>query len=263
MFSKYIILFVIYSFMGFIWESFFCIFQYKGWSRRGFLYGPVCPIYGVGALVITFLIRYVPFLDVNNPNYNLRVFLVASIGSFILEWCTATFLEKVFNAAWWDYSMFPLNIQGKVCLFCTLGFGVGGIIIPKYVIPVIENYVDMIPNILYEPIAYVLIIIMSVDFALTISALTDFQEKVKFIDTSFNSRMENVVEGAKSKGISAKDKLKEEKEKYIDENIKRIMVTKDYLYNGAIGRINQFKFKDRDNEHKNLIAKKIKTFLRK
>ncbi len=261
MFSKYIILFVIYAFLGFVWESVFCIFQYQSWSRRGFLYGPICPIYGVGALIVSLLVENIPYLDINGAHYAIRVFIISCVGSFILEWCTATFLEKVFHAAWWDYSMFPFNIQGKVCLFCTLGFGVGGIIIPKYLIPLIEHYVDIIPHILYEPIAFLLIILISIDFTLTIASLTSFQEKVKYIDISFNSRMEDVVDGAKNKGISAKDKLIESKEKYIDENIKRFVSTKDFIYRGAIARINKFKYKD--NENRGSIARRMKEFLKK
>lgn len=261
MFSKYIILFVIYSVLGFLWESFFCLFQYGGWSRRGFLHGPLCPIYGFGALIVTVLVDKIPYLNINDSHYAIRIFIISCVGSAILEYVTATILEKVFHAAWWDYSMFPLNFQGKVCLFCTLGFGVAGIFIPKYLIPYIVSMVDSIPHILYEPIAFILIAIIASDLTLTISTLTDFVRKVDELDVSFNGKMENIVDGAKQKGINAKDGLLIRKEKYIDANIKKFTNTKDYLYKGAINRITGFKFKV--NSGKNNFAIKIKNILNK
>jgi hypothetical protein len=85
----------------------------KKWADRGFLYGPVCPIYGVGAVSLTAIAEAVSERSADGYAW-WQVFLVSFFGSIILEYVTSWALEKLFHAYWWDYSNMPLNIHGRV-----------------------------------------------------------------------------------------------------------------------------------------------------
>ena len=106
--------FFIYSFMGWIYESIFCTIKEKKWCNRGFLYGPIIPIYGFGAVIISIFVNVSVDNHVTTPWW--KVFLVSMVGSAILEYVTSWALEKIFHARWWDYSNMPLNILGQICL---------------------------------------------------------------------------------------------------------------------------------------------------
>ena len=123
--SKYVCLFLVYSFLGWIFESAFCTTKSGKWENRGFLYGPIVPIYGTGAVAISLIVRLpVGRGVVLSPAL---IYIISVIGSAILEYATSWILEKLFHALWWDYSKLPLNILGRVSLFTSLGFGFGGL----------------------------------------------------------------------------------------------------------------------------------------
>lgn len=105
---KYILYFFIYSFLGWTVESIGCSIASKRTINRGFLNGPICPVYGFGAvIVISLLGRF---------NNVVIVFLLGMILTTILEYFTGFILETLFHAKWWDYSDRKFNIKGRVCL---------------------------------------------------------------------------------------------------------------------------------------------------
>ena len=120
--SKYFVYFVIFSVMGWIYESAFCTIKTGKWQNRGFLYGPLCPIYGVGAASITFIVDEAEAHGLSEPA-GWQIFLVAFFGSIVLEYVTSYVLEKLFHAYWWDYSdetggngIGTLEQEGDPCL---------------------------------------------------------------------------------------------------------------------------------------------------
>ena len=107
--AEWILLFTIYSLLGWVCESTYCSILAKKLINRGFLNGPFCPIYGVGALLIVKLLS--PF------SHNLVILFFASLLlTSLLEYLTGFAMEKLFHAKWWDYSHRRFNIQGRVCL---------------------------------------------------------------------------------------------------------------------------------------------------
>ena len=118
--SRYICLFFIYSFMGWIYETLYCTIKNGKWENRGFLFGPACPIYGTGAVAISVIMKVTIGNGIVLSLW--QIFLIAFIGSAGLEYITSWGLEKLFHAAWWDYSDFPLNLHGRISLFTSLGF---------------------------------------------------------------------------------------------------------------------------------------------
>ena len=100
------ILFIIYSFIGWLMEVTNCLWEKHRFINRGFLIGPICPIYGVGSvLLITLLTRYSDNL--------LRLFLHAIIICSLLEYFTSFIMEKIFHARWWDYSKKKYNLNDQ------------------------------------------------------------------------------------------------------------------------------------------------------
>ena len=117
---KYFLYFIIYSFIGWLMEVICKLFEYKRFINRGFLIGPICPIYGFGVLFIILLIG-------NDRNDILSVFLKAILICSVLEYLTSYFMEKLFKARWWDYSDKKFNIAGRICLENALSFGIGAL----------------------------------------------------------------------------------------------------------------------------------------
>ena len=105
----YILIFFIYATAGWIMESTMISIQNKKFVNRGFLIGPVCPIYGYGVVLVSVLLK-------KYQNDLIITFFMSIIICGILEYFTSFFMEKIFNARWWDYSKRKFNINGRVCL---------------------------------------------------------------------------------------------------------------------------------------------------
>ena len=184
---------MMYSFVGWLWEIVFNIFYEKKWMSRGFLYGPLCPIYGACAFIITGIVKLVSLTGFHVEWW--QIALVSFFGSAIVEYITAIILEKLFHAYWWDYSDLPFNYKGKICLFASLLFAVTGVLIIYILNPAFEHFLSLFPELLLEAVGMVLLVIVAMDMTLTISALTDFERKISSMGDSLSERMNIIVEG--------------------------------------------------------------------
>ncbi len=119
----YIFYFFFYSFIGWFFESCYCSIRPKKWVNRGFLRGPICPIYGTGGLVM--MVCLLPLRHITENLYlnELLIFIAGAILCDIVEFMTSYIMEKLFNARWWDYSNKKFNIQGRICLTHTFYWG--------------------------------------------------------------------------------------------------------------------------------------------
>ena len=171
--SYWFIIFIIYSFIGWIIDISDIFFHTKKIVNRGFLIGPYCPIYGVGVLLIIFLLK--EFTD--TP---LALFVLASVICMTLEYLTSYVMEKWFNARWWDYSDRKFNLNGRICLETTIPFGLGAMIVIYVVQPFIVNLLNKIPNSITIIIGIILMIIFIIDAIISFSVIT----KIKDIDIS-------------------------------------------------------------------------------
>ena len=93
---RYVCLFFIYSFLGWVYESIYCTIKTRRWQNRGFLYGPIIPIYGFGAVIISIFVNVAADNRVTTPVW--KVFIVSMLGSAILEFVTSWGLERIFHA---------------------------------------------------------------------------------------------------------------------------------------------------------------------
>ena len=175
--------FILYSILGWIYETIFCSVKTLKWDNRGMLIGPYCPIYGVGAVLDVLVCSGL-------PNYG-AVFLTCMLGSAVLEYTTSYTTEKLFHAVWWDYSDLPLNIKGRICLPCSLGFGAAGLIVLYGIHPYMVRVTDSLSLSWQEPAALLLMAVFSADCALTADSLVALNVK---LETTLNASDSHISE---------------------------------------------------------------------
>ena len=166
--SKYFILFMIYSFIGWIIEVIDIKIETKKLVNRGFLMGPYCPIYGWGGTLMSILLK-------NYVNDPLVLFLVAMVICSLLEYTTSYLMEKIFNARWWDYSDKKFNINGRVCPETLIPFGFLSVAILKVTNPIIFEFLYNLPknSIMYASIT--IAILFAIDIAISYKIISGFK----------------------------------------------------------------------------------------
>lgn len=127
-FFFYVLLFFLFSMAGWIWEVLICLLKDGEFVNRGFLFGPWLPIYGSGGVLLALFLKRWEYQPV-------RVFFVSMLICSVLEYFTSLCLERVWGYRWWDYSNDFLNINGRVCLWASLMFGLAGWLSICYGIP--------------------------------------------------------------------------------------------------------------------------------
>ena len=122
--------FIVASFLGYTAEVIKCSISYKKLVNRGFLFGPICPIYGVGFVLITWLLT-------KYENDLIILFLMGALITSTVEYYTSYILEVIFHNRWWDYSYRKDNINGRICLKNSILFGIGTCFIIKILNPLL------------------------------------------------------------------------------------------------------------------------------
>lgn len=137
--TQWLLFFYTYCFLGWVWESCYVSIRKGHWINRGFLHGPMLPIYGFGAVIILFVT-----LPVRESI--LLIYLSGLVGATLLEYLTGFVMEKLFHVKYWDYSQQPFNLNGYICLGCSLGWGAFSVILIKLIHPWIEKPLIALPN---------------------------------------------------------------------------------------------------------------------
>lgn len=224
--AQYFNTFIIISFAGWIYECLYCTICEKHWENRGFLFGPICPIYGSGFVLVMIFFGYVPFLKqgYNSPPW--LVFLICAVMSATIEYSTSLLLEKVFHAVWWDYTNMPLNLNGRISLPTTCAFGLTGIFVVRFFMPFLASLGLGRFAELNEFLALLFMLFLGVDIALTVASLTNMMERMADMQKAFDKRMQagyelasqapaTVVNAAKNSAIVARNELAANVSEYI------------------------------------------------
>lgn len=197
----YFLLFMSYAFLGWCMEVICKLITMKKFVNRGFLIGPYCPIYGWGAIAITILLQRYTY----DP---IVLFVMSVIICSILEYFTSYFMEKKFNARWWDYSNKKFNINGRICLETMIPFGILGTLIMYFVNPILFKLYNSIPELVLHITSAVLFIIFITD----------------------NIISSNVISSVKVEGT----KLVKDNTEEITEKVKQILLKKSWLHRRLI-----------------------------
>ncbi|NLC18284.1 MAG: putative ABC transporter permease [Clostridiales bacterium] len=127
--------FFIYSFFGWIYETIYCSLTEGHYVNRGFLYGPIIPIYG-SCIVFAIVLLYEKKIN------KIALFGICAFIASAFEYVTSWWMELIFNRRWWDYSNELFNINGRVCLGAALVFGLFGVLILCYFHPFLEKFLN-------------------------------------------------------------------------------------------------------------------------
>lgn len=137
--STWVLYFFIYSIIGWVFESTYCSIKAKPphFINRGFLFGPLCPIYGTGLVVVTFLMQPFNHLEPSQK------FLIIAVICTIIEYFASYIMEKLYRVRWWCYknSWYNFTINGRVSFWTSVGFGIGGLLVLMYIHPFVEGFV--------------------------------------------------------------------------------------------------------------------------
>ncbi|KAB7790945.1 putative ABC transporter permease [Bifidobacterium leontopitheci] len=189
--EKLFLWFLFYSFVGWVYESILVSFLEHRPVNRGFLNGPLCPIYGSGAVLAVVLLQ-----PLGNP---VLIFLASMIGASVLEYVTSWVMEQLFHARWWDYSDYRFNLNGRICLLGACIFGVGGVVITKLIHPYVAGVTDMIPVTAIHWMCAVFFVAGLVDLIVTVCGILHFEtslEKILAVMTRYGGMMREAVDGA-------------------------------------------------------------------
>lgn len=164
-----VLLFFLFSFIGWAVEVLEGIIRRNEIVNRGFLIGPICPIYGFSCVLMILL------LNKYEKDYVVLFFLGMILCTFI-EYFTSLILEKIFNTRWWDYSDHKINLNGRVCLETMILFGIASIILMRIFKPLSYKLLDIMPYTLKIILIIILMIIILLDFILSMSVILDLKK---------------------------------------------------------------------------------------
>lgn len=175
--------------------EYFLVFSFLGWCvevayqavskglvvNRGFLNGPVCPIYGFGVLAVFFLLQMTgdgPFYEHNA----LKVFIFGVILATAVELFGGWILDKAFHARWWDYSDRPFNLHGYICLQFSIIWGMSILLVVRAVYPMLSRILGMIPQNIGWILIGIFCVIYIADFAVSVSVMIGLNKRMAEID---------------------------------------------------------------------------------
>lgn len=167
------LLFFIYSFLGYIVESIsVSLMEKKVVWNRGFLVGPYIPIFGTGAMIMILTLQ-------KYKDDIVALFIMSMVVCLTIEYLCSLVAEKIFKLRWWNYSDKLFNINGRICLQNGILFGIGGVLIVKYVNTWIENLILLLPNSLMVTLSIILTIIFVSDTILSLHTVIKFNSSFK------------------------------------------------------------------------------------
>ena len=167
--------FFIYAFLGWCTEVSYAATKTGKFVNRGFLNGPWCPIYGFGVVIV------LAFLEPLKDNLFL-LFLGSVVLTSALEWLTGFLLEKLFAQRWWDYSNEPFNLSGYICLRFSLAWGFACLFVVKLLHPTVLLFIRLIPHLVGLVLLGILLVVMAIDLAATVSAIAKLNRRLALID---------------------------------------------------------------------------------
>ncbi|WP_207694549.1 hypothetical protein DOK67_0000323 [Enterococcus sp. DIV0212c] len=184
-FIKIVLLFFIYSFIGWLWETVYCSLKAGKFIYRGFLVGPYCPIYGFGILGVLY------FLEPLRQNI-IVLYLLSTVLVTILEYLTSYGLEKLFHASWWDYKDVPFNINGRVALPVSLFWGVGCVLIVRVIHPKVMLFETFLSEKFGMFLPIILLVIIISDLIYTLVNMQSFKKVTTQISTAVEERKQEL-----------------------------------------------------------------------
>ena len=150
-----VIIFALISFGGWVYETIYCSVVEGEFTKRGFLFGPTCPIYGIGALAVWLVLG-----QISNP---IIVFIIGAVLATVIEYSTGLFLERRFKKKWWDYSMFKFNLHGRICPQASAVFGAFSVTSVFVLVPTMLNILMIFSKHTVSVVAFIVVTLYFLD----------------------------------------------------------------------------------------------------
>lgn len=190
----YFLWFLFYSMVGWAYETIVCSIGQRRLVKRGFLNGPYCPIYGVGAVLDLLLLGWI--------DHPLWLFLAGMLVTGAIEYCASWLLEKLFQARWWDYSQRPFNLHGRVCLLGGLVFGLMTVLLVRYIHPLVVRWTELVSVQTLCLAAGVCLCLFCVDLAVTVLRLKHLNARL----AAMQQRMRATLQGTAQRVADLKER---------------------------------------------------------
>ena len=178
------LIFILFSFIGWISEVIYVgVTSAHKFVNRGFLYGPLCPVYGFGGVVILMLppSLYATWIP---------LFFASMILCTIVEYFVSWLMEKLFHTRWWDYSHYKIQLNGRICLLNSILFGFLGVVVIHFVYPLMIDLLNSLGQKVINLSGVIILAVLSVDIFFTVRKLVDFanvMKKLKELGETLNS----------------------------------------------------------------------------
>lgn len=215
--------FILYSFFGWAWETCYVSVKNGKYVNRGFINGPLCTIYGCGAVSVYVILKPV-------SGNLLWLFLGGIVVATVLEYITAVLMETIFHTSWWDYSDNKFNFQGRICLGASLGWGFFTVLLFKVLHPIVEYIVALYPVFVGEIGVCVIGIVYVVDFGFSAAAAFHIHEKLPIIEAAMEQAKDEMLvkmhEKIASVGFAKEATLESVKERLEDVEVLKEMEQK-------------------------------------
>lgn len=243
--------FIIYSFAGWFYESVLCSITGKKLVNRGFLNGPVCPIYGCGAVTIILIFE-------NYSESLLSLFLASAVVTCVIEYITSYLMEKLFHARWWDYSDKMFNINGRICMGGFIVFGAFSVILVKWFHPFVDGLIDK--YITQNEIiisASILLVIIASDTIITVLHIIKMNDRLAEIQKAYDEFKEYIKEQKAEYELQVKERF--ENSKFYSERIDSLLKLRrlqDRRIWSAFPRMTSIKGRDALEKMKEIIEEK-------
>ena len=164
-------LFFTYSFLGWVGEVVFTAAVRRKYQDRGVLSGPLCILYGIGGLVITFALG-----DMSRDGW-FFLFVFSAVYATVIEWIGGHILERTSHTRWWDYSAMPFNLDGYICLGASATWGVLGVVLLKWGNPLLLALFSLIPHGLAAVVLWASLVVLGIDLVGTLLAMAGLRYK--------------------------------------------------------------------------------------
>lgn len=203
--GQWALLFFFYCFCGWVWESCYVSAKQRRWVNRGFLHGPLLPIYGSGAIIILFVT--LPVAD----NFWL-VYLLGTLAATALEYVVGAVMEQLFKVRYWDYSKQPCNLHGYICLSSSIAWGFFSDLLVYWIHPPVDRLLHRLPALLVNPLAAVIAAAFIVDTVKSTKAAVDLREVLTRL-TEENAELRRLAQKAEAVQSRTEEELRAFREK--------------------------------------------------
>ena len=203
--GQWALLFFFYCFCGWVWESCYVSARQRQWVNRGFLHGPLLPIYGSGAIIILFVT--LPVAD------NLwLVYVLGMLAATLLEYVVGAVMEQLFKVRYWDYTKQPCNLHGYICLTSSIAWGFFSILLVRFIHPPIDRLLHKLPDLLVNPLAGVIAALFIWDTVKSTRAAIDLREVLTKL-TEENEELRKLAQKAEAAQARTEEELRAFREK--------------------------------------------------